>query len=162
MRIIFFLIMAASLLCSPSLAVDTSNWINVTSNAGFTFQMPSYWANDPMGQATEVIRTDKSDAVLLISYEPFNVTGTDIAEKDLKQHIENEMANVKVNKVDSIEIENHNITASGNTLTGTIITAREEFLDDHVRRWICEFTDENAVTKYKNTLLTIINSTRFN
>jgi hypothetical protein len=161
MRIILFFIMVAILLCSPSMAVDTSNWINGTSNAGFTFQMPSYWASDPMGQATEVIRTDKSDAVLLISYEPFNFTDT-IAEKDMKQHIENEMANVKVNKVDKIEIENHNITASGKTLVGTIITAREEFLDAHVRRWICEFTDENAVTKYNSTLDTIINSTRFN
>jgi hypothetical protein len=161
MRIIIFLVITTALICSPSLAVDTSNWINVTSNAGFAFQMPSYWANDPMGQDTEVIRTDKSDAVLLISYEPFNFTGT-IAEKDMKQHIENEMANVKVNKIETMEIENHNITASGSTLAGTIITAREEFQDDHVRRWICEFTDENAVTKYKNTLFIIINSTRFN
>jgi hypothetical protein len=162
MKIIFFLLLTSGILCSPSMAVDTSNWINVTSNAGFTFQMPSYWASDPMGQTTEVIRTDKSDAVLLISYEPFNSTDSHISDEEMKRHIQKEMANVKVNKVDTFEVENNNITASGKTLVGTIITAREEFLDAHVRRWICEFTDENAVTKYNSTLDAIINSTRFN
>ncbi|WP_319578148.1 hypothetical protein [uncultured Methanospirillum sp.] len=66
MKFLLYLILFGILII-PSMAVDTSNWVNGTSDAGFTFQMPPYWASDPIDKITEVIRTDKSDAVLMIS-----------------------------------------------------------------------------------------------
>ncbi len=161
MKFLFYLILSC-LLISPAIAVDTSNWVNGTSNAGFTFQMPPYWASDPIDQTTEVIRTDKSDAVLLISYNPVNITNPGKFEINLTIDLEKEMENLKVSTIETIESDNNNVTASGTTLDGTIITAREVFDKDHIIRWICEYSNEDAVTKYSNTMFVIINSTQFN
>jgi len=153
--------MLFGILIIPSMAVDTSNWVNGTSDAGFTFQMPPYWASDPVDKITEVIRTDKSDAVLMISYEPFNSTESKGSGVNVTTHIQKKMADLKVPMVEIVEHEANNVTASGTTLSGTIITAREEFSDNHIKRWICEYSDADAVTKYTNTMLAIINSTEF-
>nr|WP_319540769.1 hypothetical protein [uncultured Methanospirillum sp.] len=143
------------------MAVDTSNWVNGTSDAGFTFQMPPYWASDPVDKITEAIRTDKSDAVLLISNEPINFTESKGFQENVTDHLQKKMADLKVPHLEIIEHEANNVTASGTTLYGTIITAREEFGDNHIKRWICEYSNADAVTKYTNTMLAIINSTEF-
>ncbi|WP_394698448.1 hypothetical protein [uncultured Methanospirillum sp.] len=64
-------------------------------------------------------------------------------------------------KAEIVELEANNVSASGTTLDGTIITAREELSDDHIKRWICEYSNADAVTKYTSTMLAIINSTEF-
>ncbi len=160
MKFLQFLILFC-LVITPTMAVDTSNWVNGSSDAGFTFQMPPYWASDPVDTITEAIRTDKSDAVILISYEPINLTESKGSQGNATIHLQKKMADLKVPLPEIVEHDVNNVTASGTTLSGTIITAKEERSDNHIKNWICEYVDADAVTKYTNTMYAIINSTVF-
>lgn len=148
------------LLCSPPvIATDTSNWVNVSSDAGISFEMPPYWAWDPAGETKIWIRSERSDAVLVISYNSLDPLIVPVSDSDLIQRTEETMADLHVVERGNVTPGERQVTATGITLDGTIVNYTEFFDTNHSIRWISEYADSDAVVKYSDTIQRIINST---
>ena len=151
------------LLCShPVTATDTSNWVNVSSDDGISFEMPPYWAWDPAGEKKIWIRSERSDAVLVISFNPLDPLIVPVSDSALIQRAEETMAELHVVERGNVTPGVIQVTATGITLDGTIINYTELFGDTHSTRWISEYADPDAVVKYTDTIQRIMKSTRVN
>ncbi|MDD1729446.1 MAG: hypothetical protein LUQ50_10285 [Methanospirillum sp.] len=148
-------------LISPVIAADTSNWVNVSSNIGVNFSMPPNWAWDPVDLTSLGIRTDKSDAVLIIGCTPLNVSVSEARSENITRDVTSELSDLHVPNVSEVKYDNKTAIASGTTLDGTIIDYIGKFENNHYCRWVSEYSDSDAVIKYADTFTTIIEGTTF-
>lgn len=158
--VLCFVLFISFLIC-PVLAIDTSNWVNVTSNVGISFEIPPNWAWDPINKTSLGIRTEKSDAFLIISYANTTFSNSVMSKEDLETQVKNGMIDLNVPNVENITYENNTVTATGTNLAGTIINYIEKYDRTHFYRWVSEYSDNDSVLKYADTIRTIINNTRF-
>lgn len=158
----WFILLLISLLISPVIAVDTSNWVNITTNSNISFEIPPTWAWDPMDQSSVAIRTEKSDAVLMISYIPSIPPLPQISEADLVNKVKKELAELHVPNASEVNYDNGTVNITGTSLDGIIINYREKYENDHFSHWISEYSDNDAVIKYQDTILAIIGNSSFN
>lgn len=162
MKSLWYIVLISALLTCPVLAVDTSNWVNITSNIGISFKMPPNWAWDPIDPTSLGVRNDKSDTFLMISYIPVIPPTTEVTGADFVNKIKKDLSNLSVPNADEVTYDNKSITVSGTTLDGTIINYTESYEKNHSCHWVSEYSDKNAVTMYADTIRTIIGSTIFN
>ena len=161
MKPVLCFVLFISFLIYPVLAIDTSNWVNVTSSAGISFGIPPSWAWDPINQTSLGIRTEKSDAFLIISYSNITSPNSVISKEELETQVKNGMIDLNVPNVENITYENNTVTATGTNLAGTIINYMEKYDQAHLHRWVSEYSDNDSVLKYADTIHTIINNTQF-
>lgn len=152
-----YLILLISLLVCPVFGVETFNWVNATSDNGIYFEIPPYWAWDPIDQTTVAIRSEKSDVVLQVS-SLSRIPGSADVTGDAQQ----QLTDLHVTTVNNLSYDNKTVTASGTTKNGMIINLTETFEGNHTFRWISGYADNDAILKYADTISTIIRSTRFN
>lgn len=143
------------------MAVDMSNWVDVTSDTGINFTMPPNWAWDPINQRSLWIRTEQSDAVLIISHIPIDPIYQNLSTEDVTTIITQEMGNLSVQQLAELSIELPRVTASGTNLNGMIINTTIIFEGNHSYHWVREYSSPEAVLKHQNTLLAIMNTTIF-
>ena len=161
MKKLFLILILFTLFTSHTFAVDTSNWMNVTSDIGIQFQIPPTWAWDPMSQTSLGIRTEKSDAYVIISHIPVNSSNMTTSKSGLEERVRHGMINLRVPQVENMTFANNTVTASGINLDGTIINYTETYENMYINNWIREYSDFDAVTKYSGTIDTIIEKIRF-
>lgn len=149
------------LLLNPVMAVDMSNWMDVTSDTGINFTMPPNWAWDPINQKSLWIRSEQSDAVLIISNIPIDPLYQNLSTDDVTTIITQEMGNLSVQHLDGLSIEPPTVTASGTNLNGMIINYTITFEGTQSHHWVREYSSPESVLRHTNTLLAIMNTTIF-
>jgi len=157
---VFCCLVIVLVLCSSAVAsTDTSNWAQVSSDTGISFEMPPYWAWDPAGETKIWIRSEKSDAVLVISYTALDPLTIPDSDADLMQRAKEAIDDLHLVELGNVTAGKRQVTATGITLDGTIVNYTELFDANHSTRWISEYADSDAVVKYTDTIQRIINST---
>lgn len=97
----------------------------------------------------------------MISYVPITPLAPEVTGADLVDKVKQDLTDLHVPNPDNITSDNNSVTISGTTLDGTIVNYTEKFDNNHSYNWIQEYSDEDAVTKYADTIRTIIESTIF-
>ncbi len=161
MKKLFLILILFTLFTSHTFAVDTSNWMNVTSDIGIEFQIPPTWAWDPMSQTSLGIRTEKSDAFVIISHIPVNSSNITPSKSGLEERVRQGMTDLRVPNLQNVTSTKNSVTASGINLDGTIINYTGTYENNSFNHWIREYSDFDAVTKYSGTIDTLIENVRF-